>query len=228
MEILSQKPHSVAPGKSSLGRPRPRRDEDLPLTFGNSRSKLSSEVAQTQHSGLGAALLSVFDEIVAHDSNPYDDPAHDFDGASIDNEEQRNVNLDDEVSTLDSEPEKGTFLSHHVESAESSNLNGTSEALVQFEDMSQSNAIPREMFVSESSAKAVPPLRNKPSSPPIMTDAADDPREVVPPIQGVATPRRAKFIFTGQDPLDVTKSICTLSSSMHEELQSEHIAEMDM
>ncbi len=220
--IPSHKVNSIEIGHSSLGRPRARRDQDSPSTFGISRSKKSIEVVQA-NSGLGAALLSVFNDIVSHESSGHDDLPLDLDVASSDDDELQDVNISDESSTLKPEHEKGTDEHSYVES-ESSELIGAFEVSFQGKHPSQNNAVSDQMHHIERSDGAVAPL------PPvtITTTAVGHPDNAVPPTQGVATPRRKKLILTSKNSRDVTQPASALSSSVHLDIQIESNAEMDM
>ena len=84
IDIHLQRPSPAAIRNSGLGRLRARRDQDIESAFGISNCKLSTDVTQS-NSGLGAALLSVLNDIVAHDSDQKRvHPQQDIDSASKD------------------------------------------------------------------------------------------------------------------------------------------------
>ncbi len=226
LEIPSRNPNSVAIGISGLRRPRGRRDHDTLLTFGIAPSAVSNEVPQA-NSGLGAALLSLFDDIVANDSCNHDDLMNDLDDAGSGNDEQPNVKIrnSNEGSISGQKHEMGTVGSFYIET-ESFKLSEESEALFQVKHVGLNNVVSVEMPSAEHSVQVVSPNRTQRLSVErFTTDSRDHSDNVVSPIQGVATPRRAKVTY--ECSRDVTKP-ARLSSSVRQEMQSENDAEMDM
>ena len=227
IEIQLQRPSPAAIRNSGLGRLRARRDQDIESAFGISNCKLSTDVTQS-NSGLGAALLSVLNDIVAHDSDQnHVHPQQDIDAASSNDDmnEEFDVNMFNESSTPNPALEKGTKFHSDVE-FESPKMLVTSVAPLESNDLSQTNVVSRDLLVSERSVGVIVPLETNQASSQMMMKG--HPEDVVPPNLGVATPRRAKVIQTGHISQDATHATSGASQSVQQEEHPENFGEMDM
>ncbi len=227
IDIHLQRPSPAAIRNSGLGRLRARRDQDIDSAFGISNCKLSTDVTQS-NSGLGAALLSVLNDIVAHDSDQNRvHPQQDIDSASSNDDmnEELDVNMFKESSTPDPALEKGTMFHVDVE-FESPKTIVTSVASSESCNLSQTNVVSGDLLVSERSVGVIVPLQTKlAASQMMMTGHLED---VVPPTLGVATPRRAKVIQTGYISQEATHATSGPPQSVQQEEHPENFGEMDM
>ena len=193
---------------SSPMRPRVRRGEDASDGLGISLAVKSSGVVQT-NSGLGAALLSVFDDIVAADSSREDILLHssnpDLDGSKSTghSEEKLDVDVNCEESSLSSERDELTKLMKADVESESPHSIKTPSASLQDIDFVQNDHVSAFLAQTEHrmSSDTIRGME-QPSPTRIETICqAEHPEAILPPVQGVATPRRAKTMNSGPSSL---------------------------
>ncbi len=214
---------------------RVRRGEDAGYGSGNSLAVKSSGVVQT-NSGLGAALLSVFNDIVAADSSREDILLHssnpDLDGSKCTghSEEKLDVDVNCEESSLSSERDEMTKLMSAEVESESPHSIETPSASLQDIDFIQNDHVsaflPRtEHHMSSDTIRGM----EQPSPPRIETTfQAEHPEAIAPPVQGVATPRRAKTINSGPSSLKMTHPPMDTFTTRDQYMQSTGDNEMDM
>jgi hypothetical protein len=195
-------PVTIGNPNSSPIRPRVRRHEEEESHFGSSLVVQSSGVAL--NSGLGAALMSVFNDIVSDTSNQEICHPSDFGGS---NSEDRDEKLDFDASCEDVSPRQA-----HEEVAQLMNadvefdLVASSDPLFQNAIICQNDVCSAEASSSEHSVTSVKPDRSKQPSPLREVSTSLDLMSVVaPPTHGSATPRRAKEIQAATGALSTSR-----------------------
>jgi hypothetical protein len=220
---------------SSPIRPRVRRGEDADYGSGNSLAVKSSGVVQT-NSGLGAALLSVFNDIVAADSSREDILLHssnpDLDGSksTSHSEEKLDVYVNCEESSFSSEREEITKLMRAEVESESPHSIQTPSASLQDIDFIQNDHVSAFLPETEQHMSSVAIQGMEQSSQPRIetTFQAEHPEAIAPPVQGVATPRRAKTNNSGSSTLKMTHPPMDTFTIHDQYIQPTGDNEMDM
>jgi len=195
-------PVTIGNPNSSPIRPRVRRHEEEESHFGSSLVVQSSGVAL--NSGLGAALMSVFNDIVSDSSNQEICHPSDFGGSNSDDRDEK---LDFDISCEDVSPrpaneEVAQLMNADVEF----DLIATSDPSFHNVVICQNDECSAETSSSEHSVTSVKSNRSKQPSPlREVSTRLDLMNAVAPPAHGSATPRRAKEIQTARSALSTSR-----------------------